>query len=219
VVLALVGAGNGPDLTQWYPNKLLWFLVVLLGPVTALALVAGAVRGWPLLAVTTAWAGPAARLTRFAVVAAVVAATAALWVPQYDVPGSELAKTASLARADNESTRRYDIAREQGAGAEPVLPMFLTTKLFGDLGADYVVSKLLSFQTGQPATFGRTADLCSDLRAVAPGGDGVVVTTLDPVIVRGLLEAQGCDLPARVVRLPGLEADLASQSFRVGLPQ
>ena len=112
-----------------------------------------------------------------------------------------------------------DIAREQGARQEPVLPMFLTTKLFGDLGADYIVSKLLSFQTGQPTTFGRTGELCSDLRAVAAGREAVVVTTLDPAIVRRLLDAQHCDVTAGVVQLPGLDADLASQSFRVGLPQ
>jgi hypothetical protein len=219
VALALVGAGNGLDITQWYPNKLLWFLVVFLAPVTALAVVVGAVRSWRLLITATAWAGPAARVTRVVVVAAVVAVTGAYWVPLYDAPGTELAKTAALGGADNESSRRYDIAREQGARPEPVLPVFLTTKLFGDLGADYVVSKLLSFQTGQPTTFGRTSELCSDLRAVAAGHDAVVVTTLDTVIVRRLLDAQQCDATARVVQLPGLDADVASQSFRVGLPQ
>jgi hypothetical protein len=219
VALSLVGAGNGLDLTQWYPNKVLWFLVVFLAPVTALALVVLAVLAWRLLGAATAWAGPAARVVRVVVVAAVVAVTCSLWVPQYDAPGTELARTAALGGGDNESSRRYDIAREQGVRPEPVLPMFLTTKLFGDLGSDYIVSKLLSFQTGQPTTFGRTAELCSDLRAVAAGREAVVVTTLDPTIVQRLLEAQQCAATARVVQLPGLDADLASQSFRVGLPQ
>lgn len=220
VALALVGAGNGLDITQWYPNKLLWFLVVFLAPATALGTVALLAAVGRLLARATARLGPAARVTRVAVVATVVAGTCALWVPQYDdPPGSKLAIAASAGAAANESTRRYEIAREQGARAEPVLPMFLTTKLFGDLGSDYIVSKLLSFQTGQAATFGRTDDLCTDLRAVAAGGDAVVVTTLDPAIVERLLQDQHCDATARVVQLPGLDADLASQSFRVGLAQ
>lgn len=207
----LRGADNGFDLTQYYPMKALWFLTLVLMPVTVVVAAAAAVSGGGRLWVVLARLGAAARVARvasFGVLAALVvsfvlpqiaaarSATLDALRPLWDPAAAELGED------------RLQIANQHGARYAPrvTVPVAVGTSAILDRYGSYVISKLMSYETGQPQSHGRALFVCSDIDLVAGDRPAVVVTKLDATLLQQLMERDGCgDVP--IVQIPGGIAD------------
>jgi hypothetical protein len=204
----LAGSGDLLGLDQYYPRKALWFVLTALTPLLVLP-AAGAV---PLL-VRTRDRLPATRLlTGGAVLCAGVAGGAVLVLPGLLSPASPLRWAASGSEPEGTGERRLRLAQDYADrfGPAVTVPVELTlTRSDAQYGA-YIVSKLLRFQTGQPASYGDLWSACADVRRVARGGSAVVLTDLRPGLVSQVLAEQGCpDVP--VVRALGADEGLADE--------
>lgn len=209
--LLLRGADKGLDLTQYYPMKALWFLTLVLMPVTVVVAAAAALRGVERLWVVLERFGAAtrvARVTAFGVLAALVVS--------FVLPQVAAARSATLdalrplwdPAAAETGEERLEIASRYGARYAPrvTVPVAVGTSAVLDRYGSYVVSKLMSYETGQPQSHGRALFVCSDVGVVAGDRPAVVVTKLDPTLLRQLMERDGCgDVP--VVQIPGGIAD------------
>ena len=205
VVAAVLLHGTGKlDITQYYVMKSLWFLTVLLVPVVALgvaaigsAMVRAAARPIDRL-------GPAARVARVAVVSVVVAAFVGFVLPIAVVAGSDAWAAVSDPDGRSESARAYDVAARYGTAFAPAVtvPVEVGSGEFTNIFTTYIVSKAISFQTGQPLTDGSAFDVCWAVRTVAGPRPAVVVTTLDPAVLLPFMDADGCG-DVRVVRVAG----------------
>jgi hypothetical protein len=215
LAVMLRGANVGFDLHEYYPMKVLWFLTIVLGPIVALA-----VAGLGLRALRPIWRR-LDRLGRLTVIsrAALVASVCALGYTfcQQVLVGDASTTLASLGtvrpsagRTDlssigGSSSSRLAIATRYSTRYRPAVtvPVALGLSARRDRYGPYIVSKLISFQTGQPVNGGQRAAVCSDV-ALATGGSGhaVVITQTDPQVLRRIMAKQGCgDVP--VVRIPG----------------
>lgn len=199
----LLGAGNGFQLDQWYPMKSLWMLMLVVTPIAALILSTWISRIWRLVTAWVARLGPAAFVGRVAVASAFWMLSVAFLLPWVIVDRIVVFDVVAFGAEPGQSERRLDIALTQAQLAKPrlVVPIDLGVSPF-DGSAAFVVSRLLSFQTGQAENGGRLADACRDIETVADGGDVVVVTTLPAGEVRAAMLKQGCS-PPTIVSLPG----------------
>jgi hypothetical protein len=216
--LLLYWAGQGFDLTQYYPMKSLWFLTLFMAPILALAV------AWTCLAVGVRvwrWLGrvPRVALALRATVFGTTAAVAfAIWLPWLIGPGS--ATTGALRAvedthgvlgpASTRSAQRYDIAARYGSANRPavVFPYFVGSSAVFDRYGTRITSLLLAFQTGQPEMGGDPADICRELRRVAGTRDAVVISRMPSDRVQREMTDDGCPGLARVVHVPGGIDDL-----------
>jgi hypothetical protein len=211
----LRGANHGFDLSQYYPVKVLWFLTIVLGPVLSLAGVALGLRllrpVWRLLGRL----GGFALVCRVALVATLSAIAFAFCLPS--LLGNASATWGSLARYPSThgktdlassgavSAERFDIATRFGTRYKPAVTVPVAVGLSTGLDhyGPYIVSKLISFQTGQPQSNGHPLEACSDVALVTGGSkDAVVITQMDPKVLRSIMRKQGCG-DVRVVKIPG----------------
>lgn len=203
----LRSAGGGWDLSQYYPMKALWFLALLLAP---LAAVTGAVLlGWlfPRAADLLARLGSAAAVARICTVATVVALAGAFVLPQIVASRSSALGTVRALWDEGHADAglaQISLAQEQATRYTPAvtMPVAVGESVIFDAYASYVLSKLLSFQTGQEQTHGRPPTACADVADVAEGRDVVVITKLDPALLAPFLRDGGCG-DVRIVQIPG----------------
>jgi len=192
------------DITQYYVMKSLWFLTVLLTPVIALA----AVTLGSALARAGSRAigrlGPAAKVGRVAAVAVVLAAFVAFVLPIEAVAGSDAWDSVADPTGRSESARAFDVASDYGTAYSPAVtvPVEVGSGEFANIFTTHIVSKIISFQTGQPNTDSAAFDVCGAIRSVAGTRPAVVVTTLDPDVLRPFMVADGC-AGVPVVRVAG----------------
>lgn len=197
----LVGANEGFDLTTYYPAKAMWFLLVFAAPVLSVIVGVAAAR-----LVGTIWErlgglGAAARLTRFTVVATAVAAVFAYGLPIFIMAAGHLVGASVVTEG---SGTRYAMAIEHATAHAPAVavPISVGSSPFFDGSAAYIVSKLMSFQTGQPQNHGDPRQVCDDIANVAGPRPAVVITTLDPDLLGPMMDRLGCaDTP--VIQIPG----------------
>lgn len=199
----LVGAGGGLDLTAYYPTKGCWYLTVLLAPVLCTAAAAGAPRVVHQFLRLTARAGAGARVVRFGAVSAPLVLGLAWFGPT--LIGAPPLLAASMVKPPGAPAvdRTLELA-ELGAarpGPDVVVPVGIASGKPYSRSGGYVVSKLLSFQTGQVVTFGLPDRVCAEAEKAAGGQAAVVVTDLDAVLLSRLAQQQGCDV--RVEQLSG----------------
>jgi len=205
VVAAVLLHGTGKlDITQYYVMKSLWFLTVLLVPVVALGVAAIGSAVVRAAARLIDRLGPAARVARVAVVSVVVAAFVGFVLPIGVVAGSDAWAAVSDPDGRSESARAYDVAARYGTAFAPAVtvPVEVGSGEFTNIFTTYIVSKAISFQTGQPLTDGSAFDVCWAVRTVAGSRPAVVVTTLDPAVLLPFMDADGCG-DVRVVRVAG----------------
>jgi hypothetical protein len=211
----LRGAGHGFDLTSYYPMKALWFLTIVLAPILALATVDLGCRVLRPLWRGLGRFGGLTRLCRFAFVACLSALAFTFCLPL--LLGNASATWGSLARfpptrghtdpasSGAVSAERFDVATRYGTRYAPAVtvPVAAGLSTGWDKYGPYIVSKLISFQTGQPQTGGQTGAVCADVAFATAGSEhAVVITQMDPRVVRKIMAKQGCgDVP--VVRIPG----------------
>lgn len=205
LVTAVLLYGSGKlDITQYYVMKSLWFLSVLLVPVVALAVAATGSAVVRVVGQLIDRLGPAARVARVAVVAVALAAFVGFVLPIEAVAGSDAWVAVSDPAGHSESAAAYDIAARYGTAFAPAVtvPVEVGSGEFTDIFTTYIVSKAISFQTGQPLSDGSALDVCGAVRTVAGSRPAVVVTTLDPAVLRPFMDADGCG-DVRVVRVAG----------------
>jgi hypothetical protein len=211
----LRGASHGFDLTSYYPMKVLWFLTIVLAPILALTTVD---IGWRLF--RPVWRGLGrlggfSRVCRFAVVASLCALAFAFCLPL--LLGNGSTTWGSLARfppthghtdpssSGAVSAERFDIATRYGTRYAPArtVPIAVGLSTGWDKYGPYIVSKMISFQTGQSQTNGQASAVCSDVAAVTAGsGRAVVITQMDPQVLHKIMKRKGCgDVP--VAKVPG----------------
>ena len=205
----LLGSGHA-DVSQYYVQRPLWLLAVLLVPVLALALVRLVRHVVASLSARLQRLGPWARVARIGAVACVAAAVVSFVLPVEAVVGSNALNTVTDRDGQSDSARIYDIALGYATAFRPAVtvPVEIGTGPFVDPLATVVASKLMSFQTGQPQTHGMPTAVCADARSVAGPAPAVVITSLDPGVLKGIMRYQGC-ADVRVVRLPGPPRPLA----------
>jgi hypothetical protein len=211
----LRGASHGFDLTQYYPMKVLWFLAIVLGPVLALAAVDVGRRllrpVWGLLGRL----GSFTSVSRAGLVAVLCALAFAFCLPL--LLGNASTTWGSLARfpatqgktdpssSGAVSAERFDIATRYGSRYAPAVtvPVAVGLSTGWDHFGPYIVSKLIGFQTGQAQINGQAAGVCSDVALLTAGsGHAVVITQMDPKVLRGIMKKNGCG-DVRVVKIPG----------------
>lgn len=196
IAVLVIGAGEGLDFTQYYPSKAAWYLAVLLAPLAALTVVRmapSAVRGF---ATTTGRAGRATRVVRFAAVTVPAVLVLAWFGPTWFAPPL---MTSSVLQPPSSAPVARTLSVALDAAERPddvvVVPVGIVGhKAFTRSGA-YIVSKLLSFQTRQPVTFGLPDRVCADVEKAAGGRPAIVVTDLDADLLGRLAVLQGCDVP------------------------
>jgi hypothetical protein len=204
----LVGSGDLRGLDQYYPRKALWFVLTAMTPLLALA----AASAVPYLARIRERLPATPVLTAGAALCGVLAASAVLVLPGLVSPASMLRWAGSGSEPDGTGQRRLLLAQEYAERFAPAVtvPVELTlTRSDAQYGA-YIVSKLLRFQTGQPANYGDLWSACADVRRVSRGGPAVVITDLRPGLVSRVLADQGC-AHVPVVRPLGVDAELADE--------
>lgn len=209
--LLLRGAGNGLDVTQYYPMKVVWFLFLVLLPVTALATTVAASWLARRTSVVLGRLGTAARVARVAAFASVSALVFSFVVPQIvAAPSGTLAAARPLwdTSTGARAVETLQIADEYGTRFAPRLtvPVAVGRSAVLDRSGSYIVSKLISAKTGQPQNYGRPAFVCDDVAKVAGDGDVVIITKLDPTLLKPIMERGGCG-DVDVVRIPGDIAD------------
>jgi hypothetical protein len=211
--LMLRGADQGLDVTQYYPLKVLWFLAIVLGPVLALCAVD---LGWRVLGPlwrVLARSGQHGWVSRSALAACLALAAITLWLPAQLEHGSKAWRAVdprshtqqSEPRSTQVSAERYDIAMDYGTRYRPAVTVPVAVGLTrpSDSYGSYIVSKLISFRTGQAQSRGSSlASVCSDVEQAAGSADAVVITQMGAATLRTALQKQGCG-DVRVVRIPG----------------
>lgn len=199
---------NGFDLTEYYPMKVCWFVVLVSAPLV------GATAGRVWAAGTTAVRPHLRTRSGHRLVTVTAAVLPAALVIALALPG--LVSAQSLPRQalgvgslDDRGGRRLTLARDLAERYAPArtLPVALGLTYNVDQYGAYVTAKLLRFQTGQPATSGWVGTICTEARRVDDGHGVVVVTDLDVRLVESLTRRQGCS-GLRVVRLPGTDPRL-----------
>lgn len=207
----LRGADKGLDLTQYYPMKALWFLTLVLMPVAAVAAAAAGLEGGTRLWVGLARLGGAARVARVGAFGVLAALVVSFVLPQIAAARSatlDALRPAWDPAAAEVGEERLQIAADHGARYAPrvTVPVAVGTSAVLDRYGSYVVSKLMSYETGQPQNHGRALFVCSDVELVAGESPAVVVTKLDASLLQQLMERDGCgEVP--VVQIPGGIAD------------
>lgn len=204
-VVAVLLAGSGTmDLQQYYPGKGVWFLTVMFVPVLVLATVE--VAAWLVTTVgaLTQRLGRAARVTRAGLVCLLVAAAGAFLLPIPVVDGFLALDAVRFRDANDLSGLRYDIALDYATRFRPArtVPIEVGVGSVPDPTSTLLVSRLISFETGQPVRTGVPRFVCQDIRTVAGSGPAVVLTSLDPSLLEAVMRQGGCgDVP--VVRRSG----------------
>jgi hypothetical protein len=202
--IMVLGAGSGTDLEQYYPLKSLWFLWTFLTPLLgtwAVLLVVTAVRT---AHVMTGRFGGRAAVVRACVLASTVALLFAFVLPVLLASATLVREAATGSIPEIHSARRLMLAIEHGTAHHPAVtvPIATATTPLPDAHASQTVAKLMAFQTGYPYGLGRPGALCDDVASVAGDRPAVVITDLDPAVIAGLADAQGCE-DVRVVHTPG----------------
>lgn len=210
-IVLLAGAGNGLDLSQYYPRKMTWFLTVTVSPLAFAAFTLMSYRALCGVRRATAQLGSAARVARIVLAAAVVAASVAFVLPQLAaVPSSTVTSVRGAwdDTAGSAGRERFNIAQDYGERFSPAVtvPVAVGQSVVFDRHSSYVVSKLIAFETGQPHTHGRPHGVCHDVARASGGRDAVVITKLDPKVLRPIMQQEGCG-DVRVVRIPGAIRD------------
>ena len=203
----LHGAGQGFDLSLYYPRKTLWFLALTLAPLAALAATRLAVAAAQAASRQLDRLGAAARVARICMAATVAAGFVGYVLPPLvAVPNSavEVARAPWIAGEDSPGVERLRIgaASVDRFGGALVVPVAVGSSAVLDRYSGYVVSKVLSFQTGQAQTHGRAGMVCADIERVAGEKPAVVVTKLDPDQLLRIMRRDGCG-HVRVVQIPG----------------
>jgi hypothetical protein len=206
------GANRGLALGQYYPMKVLWFLTIVLSPALALAIVDLGRR-----ALRPVWRslGSLPRTGHAVLVASLSVVAVAVCVSS--LAGNTSATLASLARYSPDAGRadlstvggvssaRFAIATRYATRYSPAVtvPVALGLSSAHDRNGPYIVSKLISFQTGQPQNGGRAAAVCADVKLATGGSEhAVVITQMDLQALRKIMAKQGC-AQVPVVRIPG----------------
>lgn len=193
----LIGAGGGLDLTAYYPMKGCWYLTVILAPVLFTA--AATAGPWVVQRFLrlTAPARAGARVLRFGVISMPVVLGLAWFGPT--VLGAPPLLAASMVKPPGAPAVDRTLALVELAAARPgpevVVPVGIASGKPYSRSGGYVVSKLLSFRTGQTVTFGLPDRVCAEAKKAAGGRAVVVVTDLDAVLLSRLAQQQGCDVP------------------------
>jgi hypothetical protein len=205
VMAAVLLYGSGHlDVTQYYVQKALWFFVLVLLPLSGLFAVTVVARAQQQLWRAIERLGSWARVARVSVVAVVTAAFCAFVLPIPAVSGILALNTVRDLAGSSESARVYDIAVDYGTRFLPAVtvPVEVGSGIFPDPFLSKVTSSIIGAETGQPENAGPTFQVCAAVRTVAGTHQAVVVTTLDPAVLRPYMEADGCaDVP--VVRIDG----------------
>lgn len=215
VAVLLAGAGGGLDVSQYYPRKALWFVTVFVAPFAALAvvaLVALLLRPlWHMLGrrSSSTFIGRATMLT------VVTALVFAFGVPALMGVGSATAHSLTVAPAQGYrvspdpgnvriSRERWDIARRYATAFAPAVtvPIEVGGSANGDTFGAYIISKLMSFETGQSQTQTGTGAVCEEIARLDEGAGAVVITQLRRGVLEKVMQLQGCG-DVRVVHLPG----------------
>jgi hypothetical protein len=207
VAVLLKGADQGWDLTQYYPMKGLWFLTLILSPAAMLLAVVLAGRGVHFTMRIIDRLGSAAQVSRIVLGAAVFAAGFAFVLPPMVAVPSATAGAARGAWDQADAAvgiQQLDIVQTYSRRYQPAVtvPVAVGQSVVFDEYASYVVSKLMSFHTGQAQSHGRAPFVCADIAEVAGDREAVVVTKLDPVLLQALMREGGCGR-TRVVQVPG----------------
>jgi hypothetical protein len=219
LVLALAvlvrGANRGLALGQYYPTKMLWFLTILLSSILALAIVDLGRRALGPVWRSLDRLGRHTRIGRAAFVAllSIVAVVASLPLHVGNASAtlaslarySQRAGRADLSTVGGASSARFAIATRYATryGPAVTVPVALGLSSAHDRNGPYIVSKLISFQTGQLQTGGHPAAVCSDVALVTGGSErAVVITQMDALVLRKIMAKQGCG-GVPVVRVPG----------------
>lgn len=206
-LLAVVGVmllGTGSvDLTQYYPTKASWFATVFVSPVLAVRVAAWSRAVPAVLRGLSRPFGPAARVVRLSVVAAVVLLGGAWFAPTAS-PGSMAFASVLPSAHSSHVARQHDLAAELAHAYAPAVtvPVGITVNKQLDISGAYVVAKMMAFQTGQEVNFGAPQNACADVGRVAPDGRAVVITDLDVALLARAMDEQGCGA-VRVVQLEG----------------
>lgn len=202
--LLLRATDNPLDLGQYYPQKVQWFLLVLLLPVLVLGAVDVLARLVRRTSTVLGRLGRAARVARAVTVSVTFALLFAFVLPYFVLDTPVLLSVARVNERSGDAVRRLDLALEHGHRHAPTIPVPVSigTSDLPDRVATPLVSTLLAFQTGQPTNYGQPAQVCSDIELVAQGQPAVVVTALDAAYLRRLMSRRGCgDVP--IVQVPG----------------
>jgi hypothetical protein len=210
----LYGAGNGFDISQYYPMKTLWFLAIFLGPLAALTTVAGALAMLRAAGRLLDRAGPAARVLRITTAALTLAVVGAFWLPlvtdaglatRNTWHGSAVSEAAARAGWANWSAQRYDIALAYGSAHSDavVVPHYVGSSVVFDRDGTRLVSEVLTFLTGQPELTSDRDDVCEKIDLVAGASAAVVISKLPSDRVRLEMAREGCAGRAPVVLVPG----------------
>jgi hypothetical protein len=159
--------------------------------------------------------GPLARVSRFAFAAVLATLAFAFWLPYLLGPNSAVVGSlrwhstahpaTELPSVAGSSSERFDLARAYGTryGAARTVPVVVGIGPGFNSNGPYVLSKLISFQTGQPQNFGQGASACADIRLVSGGTmSAVAITEVPAELLRAELAKQGCG-EVRVVRVSG----------------
>jgi hypothetical protein len=217
ILLAL--AGGGLDLTQYYPQKVLWFLALFLSPllvtVIAWALVVTAVPLW-----RSAGRLPHGFVLRSSLVALTTVVVLAGWLPWRI--GAGIASVNALQVADdhsfnqpNRSAQRHEIATRYGPALQPriVVPYVVGASAMVDPRGTQRVSSLLSFLTGQQAIAGDPPSVCKAIRIMAGTREAVVISKLPRSRVLANMRRNGCASRAEVLHVPGGIRDAAHSKY------
>ena len=200
----LVGSGHPFDITQYYVMKVAWFGVLYAAPATALACTAAALGISQLLRSRLGALGGAAAVARIASLAVIISFLVAFVLPLVVVRGAIALETVTDGYGGGQSARRYHLAVEYSTRFRPAItvPVGIGRGVLPDAQAAQIVSKLISFQTGQGLNYGRPTQVCSDVNAVAGDRPAVVLTSLQPAVIHEIMKDKGCGA-VRVVELPG----------------
>ena len=189
-----LASGAGWSLSSYYPMKALWFAVLFLAPLAAVA--AAAAGSW---LVTRCWAAlgsypTSRRLTRPGLAAAVALLLVGLTVPGVVSSGSVLRAAVTPIASHDLIQRRLELGSTL-PGTVPgtvVVPSALALNGAQVQYGAYVTSKLLRFQSGQPTSYGNPERVCQDVIAVARGQQAVVVTDLPVPVMHAVMALHGC---------------------------
>lgn len=193
-VVVLGGSGNVTDLTQWYPVKMAWVAVIVCLPAAS--------HGW-------AWIGArAARAARVAyrirpilpvVAGLVVVAVVGMfspWVPLRPAAAADVSDVRDYSRVEPErlpsSLRIIAVARQNVVRGGTVIPIMVQPN-FRNPRESWVVSRVMSLDTGQEPNSGRLQSACAQVRTMPDPTRVTVVTSLPVSYMEDVLHRQGCD--------------------------
>jgi hypothetical protein len=215
----MAGASNGFDLTQYYPLKSTWFLLIVVAPLLALGATSGIVRVTRRAMHELGRAGQAAPVLRVTTVATVVALLGAFWLPtvlhaggatqaawQAPAPGPQPASNSLL-----RSSQRYDIAvrYHRDYPHDVVVPYYVGQSAAFDGFTTRLVSELLAFQTDGAAMTRDGQDPCAIIDDLAGHRSAVIISKLPVRRVHLDMARHGCAGRAPVVHVPGGITDVA----------